>query len=103
MWNKLHVYHLDKQTLLTHKNITQTIRHTHTHTHTHTLLLVEILLIGRLVGGGLDVCVLDAVDLLLHGHIEAGLVPAHVHVAPVALAAEGHVAGQGRAVRQCAQ
>lgn len=63
-----------------------------------TLFLIDALLVGRLVRRGLDVCVLDGVYLLLHGHVDRGLVFTHVHVSAIALASEGHVAGRIRDV-----
>lgn len=57
-----------------------------------TLVLVHVLLVGRLVRGGLNVRVLDGINLLLHGDVHRRLVFAHVHVAAVALASKGHVA-----------
>lgn len=35
-----------------------------------TLFLIDVLLVGRLIWRGLDVCILDGVYLLLHGHID---------------------------------
>lgn len=58
-----------------------------------TLFLIDVLLVGGLVGRRLDVCVLDGVYLLLHGYVHRGLVFAHVHVSPVALTSKRHIAG----------
>lgn len=66
--------------------------HRHTRGSNQTLLLVDVLLVGRLVRRGLDVCVLDGVELLLHGHVDGRLVLAHVHVSSVTLASKRHIA-----------
>lgn len=58
-----------------------------------TLFLIDVLLVGRLVWGGLDVCVLYAVYLLLHGYVDGGLIFTHVHVSSIALTSKGHIAG----------
>lgn len=60
----------------------------------HTLFLVEVLLVGGFIRGRLDVCIFNCVQLLLHRHVEGGLIFAHVHVSSVALTSEGHIAGR---------
>lgn len=58
-----------------------------------TLFLIEVLLVGGLVWRGLDVCILDGVYLLLHGHVHRGLIFTHVHVSSITLASKRHIAG----------